>query len=223
MQDGGDAIPDGENARVAMVSARFDGGEVEQKFRRIHRILQAHGYDILMVDATVSEDFGRKTRAFLGKLLQRKGVLLAVCTDHYAEVTSSPYSSYEELSFCYNYRVDIMPLRLSDTWPPEPPYGPDHLYDKEGDAYGLLAMAFPPNKVYLDCRTMDEETCCRFVDMEGPSLPLSLYSATPLNPQRRPILTTSKETIAVEIAKQLQQQRRSSGHGKKARQVDPPP
>eukprot|EP00913_Durusdinium_trenchii_P023710 g22270.t1 len=36
-------------ARVAMFSARFDGGETEQRFRAIHRILVGNGYDVLMV------------------------------------------------------------------------------------------------------------------------------------------------------------------------------
>ena len=33
-------------ARVAMFSARFDGGATEQRFRRIHEILAQSGYDI---------------------------------------------------------------------------------------------------------------------------------------------------------------------------------
>ena len=39
-------------------------------------------------------------------------------------------------------------------YPPKPPYGREHGYDKEGTAIGLVRMAIPPSKVYIDGRRM---------------------------------------------------------------------
>ena len=130
---------------------------MEHMFRRIHRKLEGRGYKIFMVEADAGEDFGRKTSAFLGQLKKQKGVLLAVCTDHYAEITRSPYSSYEELRFCYNNRIGILPLRLCEEWPPDPPSGPEHPYDKDGEACGLLSLAMPDNVVFVECRSRSED------------------------------------------------------------------
>ena len=38
------ALPDGKDAVPGMFSARFDGGEMEQKFRRVHKILKAPAF-----------------------------------------------------------------------------------------------------------------------------------------------------------------------------------
>ena len=90
---------------------------------------------------------------YLGKLLVQKGILLAVCTENYAEVTSSKYSSFEELKLAYDRNLDVIPLKVTQAYPPSPPHGPQHPFDKEGQAIGLLAMAMPTSKVYLDCLT----------------------------------------------------------------------
>ncbi|CAE7232223.1 unnamed protein product [Symbiodinium natans] len=147
------AIPDGAGARLAMFSARFDGGKVEQLIRQVHSILLAHNYEVLMVKAGAGDDFGKDTMTYLGKLLVQKGILLAVCTENYAEVTSSKYSSFEELKLAYDRNLDVIPLKVTQAYPPRPPHGPQHPFDKEGQAIGLLAMAMPTSKVYLDCLT----------------------------------------------------------------------
>ena len=150
-------IPDGTNARVGMFSARFDRGPTETLFRAVYQILKEKNYPVLMVDAAAGKSFGRLTSAYLGKLEEEKGVLLAVCTWHYAEITDSKYSSYEELRVAHENDLDILPLRVcDDPWPPKPPSGPTHQYDKMGEGAGLLRLAIGKATVYVDCRGKDE-------------------------------------------------------------------
>jgi len=150
-------IPDGAGARVGMFSARFDRGPTETLFRGVYQILKQKNYPVLMVDATAGKNFGEMTSAFLGKLKRERGVLLAVCTWHYAEKTDSRYSSYEELRVAHENGLQILPLRMcDDPWPPEPPCGPEHQYDQMGAGPGLLDLAIGQATVYVDCRGKDE-------------------------------------------------------------------
>ena len=153
---GKEAIPDGTGSRQGMFSARFDGKETERLFRQVYKILKDLNYSVLMVEEGVGGDFGDSTAIFLGRLRKRKGVMLSVCSWHYGEITNSKYSSYEEVKFAHGHGIDILPLRVcDDPWPPEPPSGPEHPYDKEGKAEGLLALAIPPSQIYVDCRGKD--------------------------------------------------------------------
>ncbi|CAL1142550.1 unnamed protein product, partial [Cladocopium goreaui] len=121
--EAGDKIPTGEGARVAMFSARFDGGPIEQKIRKVFQILCARKYDILMVTADAGQSFGDLTTKYLGRLRKENGTMIAVCTKHYGEMTASAYSSHKELKFALDYEkfVTVLPLRVDDTYPPEPP------------------------------------------------------------------------------------------------------
>ena len=151
-----ESIPNGRDSREAMFSARFDGTEAERLFRRVYSILKDQNYPVMMVEEGAGGDFGTKTATFLGRLRKHNGVLLSVCTSHYGEITNSTYSSYKEVKFAQDHNVQILPLRMcGDPWPPEPPSGPEHQYDKDGTAEGLLAMAIPPSKIYVDCRGKD--------------------------------------------------------------------
>ncbi|CAE7247746.1 SPY, partial [Symbiodinium sp. CCMP2456] len=152
------SIPDGSGARDGMFSARFDGGDTEMLFRQVYKILKDRGYPVMMVEEGAGGDFGTKTATFLGRLRKHKGVMLSVCTSHYGEMTSSTYSSYKEVKFAQDHDLEILPLRMcGDPWPPEPPSGPGHKYDKDGTAEGLIAMAIPPSKIYVECRGRDAE------------------------------------------------------------------
>ena len=86
-----------------MFSARFDGGETEKQFRAIHQILVGNGYEVLMVSVKEGQSFGIETTRYLGRLKRERGVMLCVCTEHYAEMTASQYSSFEELKFAKTY------------------------------------------------------------------------------------------------------------------------
>lgn len=119
--------------------------------REVYRILKVRGYEVLMVDAHLGDNFGMMTSAYLNKLLEKKGrsVMLAVCTHDYAEITSSQYSSNKELTFAHENRIPIWPLRVDDIYPPEPP---KNHFDPDGAAAGLVQLALPPSLLYEDCR-----------------------------------------------------------------------
>ena len=148
-------IPDGKGARLGMFSARFDRGPVEKKFRKVHEIMLKRNYSVLMVNVGPTEDFGAKTDEYLARLYKENGTLLAVCTDDYAEKTASNYSSFKELKFAHEQRLPILPLKICDTYPPEPSHGPTHPHDKSGEAFGLVRLALHPSLVYLDCRALE--------------------------------------------------------------------
>ena len=149
------AMPTGEGTPVAMFSARFDGGPIEQKMRRVHKILVDNSYSALMVQVDAGESFGVLTARYLNKLKVGNGLMIAVCTNHYGEMTSSKYCSYYELKFAVTHGITVLPLRVEDTYPPQPPCGKDHL-DKECDAEAFIAMTIGRDVLYVDCRTMSE-------------------------------------------------------------------
>ena len=137
--------------RWAMISARFDGGELEQKFRRVHMILKEKKCNILMVSVESGDDFGLLTMQYLNKIREMQGIILAVCTRNYGEKTASPYSSHEELVYAHDNKLQVMPLKVEDTYPPEPPCGPNHMFDHDGVARGLIGMVLKPSLEPLDC------------------------------------------------------------------------
>ena len=49
-----------------------------------------------------------------------------------------------------------LPLRVGDTYPPEPPGGPEHVYDKKYLAQGYVLSVFKPSVVFLKCRDKSE-------------------------------------------------------------------
>jgi hypothetical protein len=97
------------------------------------------------------------TVKYLRRIREGDGFLIAACTQDYAEVTSSPFSSFEELKFAINNRVKIIPLRFDDIYPPEPGWGKDHAYDQEGISRDYINMAFPSSLAFIDCRQLSVE------------------------------------------------------------------
>lgn len=142
-----------------MFSARFHGREIEFKIREVYDILKEVGYDVLMVDAHLGDNFGQMTTAYLNKLLRKKGrsVLISVCTHHYAEKTASQYSSYCELKFAHEHQIPIWPLKVEDIYPPQPPFGEKNSFDPTGEAAGLVSLALPPSLLFLDTRELSAE------------------------------------------------------------------
>ena len=132
--------------------------EIPRKFRKVHSILRDHKYDVLMVAADAGESFADLTTEYLGRLQREQGTMLAVCTKHYGEMTASAYSSHKELKFALDYESDVkdVPLKVEDTYPPDPPGGPEHKYDKKCLAKGYIVSVFKPGVVYLDCQDKSE-------------------------------------------------------------------
>ena len=83
--------------------------------------------------------------------------MLAVCTTDYAEKTASQYSSHVELKFALDEGIEVLPLKVTDDYPPKPPYGKDHPYDRDGEARTLVKLTMPKSKVYMDCVGKDAE------------------------------------------------------------------
>ena len=111
-----------------------------------------------MVEADAGESFADLTTEYLWRLKTEQGTLLAVCTKHYGEMTDSSYSSHKELKFALDYEryMKVLPLKVEDTYPPEPPGGPGHEYDKKHLAQAYIGSVFKPGVVYLDCRDKSE-------------------------------------------------------------------
>ncbi|CAE7035852.1 FAP50 [Symbiodinium sp. CCMP2456] len=158
-----EAFPDGKDALPGLFSARFDGGPTEHKFRRVYEILKAHNFPVLMVAAKCGDDFGRLTTRYLSQIEENHGKLICVCTAHYAEITSSPFSSFHELKYAYDYKLDVLPLKVEDVYPPRPPSGKDHPHDQDGEAKALIKMVFRPNKAFTDVRDLDETEIARVI------------------------------------------------------------
>eukprot|EP00434_Breviolum_minutum_P003234 symbB.v1.2.002847.t1/scaffold144.1/size299099/25 len=152
----------GHGARLAMFSARFNekNKDTENKFRAVKKLLLESHYEVLMVDAGGGESFGKLTAKYLRRLDREKGIMLAVCTSDYGEMTESPYSSYAELRYAQEYNLDVLPLQVEDHWKPNPPCGEGHL-DTEELALAYISMVFYPSRVRLDCRNKStEEIAC---------------------------------------------------------------
>ena len=137
--------------RWAMVSARFDGGEAERQTREISRMLKEMGCNILIVDAKAGTDYGLLTMQYLNKIQEEKGVLLCVCTPNYGEKTASPYSSHQELIYALDNKLEVLPLKVNEIYPPRPPCGSSHRFDKASVAPGLISMIFKSSVVFVDC------------------------------------------------------------------------
>ena len=133
------------------MSARFDGGEVEKQTREVARLLKEMGCNILIVDAKAGTDFGLLTMQYLNKIREEKGVLLSVCSPNYGEKTASPFSSHHELMYVLDNKLEVLPLKVNEIYPPEPPCGPHHRFDKERLAPGLISMIFKSSVVFVDC------------------------------------------------------------------------
>ena len=124
---------------------------MEMKFRQVHKLLTQHKFENLMVSAGGSDDFGVMTLKCLGAVQSKRGVMIAVCTANYGEVTSSPYSSHTELRFALDEKVKVLPLKATDIYPPQPPGGPGHPFDPDDVAKTLCKMVFRGSVVRLDC------------------------------------------------------------------------
>ena len=114
------------------------------------RSTKDHSFNVLMVEAKGGDDFGKTTMKFLNQTHTKRGVVIPVCTWHYGEKTSSTFSSFDELRYAQDYRLDLLPLRMEDVWPPQPPCGTEHEFDKDGDALDLIKMAMRPAIAYID-------------------------------------------------------------------------
>lgn len=111
------------------ISARFDGGEKEEKARELYDALKQRGnLKVFMVHANAGDDFGKWT----DKALYRMEAMVAVCFDNYGQRTENKYCTYYEVRYARTNSKRIIPLKLyKGNWPPEPR---DHDNDDDGPA-----------------------------------------------------------------------------------------
>ena len=110
--------------------------------------------------AGAGESFGKLTAQYLNRLNSEKGIMLAVCTSDYGEMTDSPFSSFAELEYAQEYKLDVLPLQVEQQWKPNPPCGEGH-QDTEKLALAYISMVFKPSRIRVDCRNKSiEEIAC---------------------------------------------------------------
>jgi len=96
------------------------------------------------------------TLDYLYRLQQENGVMLAVCTSDYGEMTDSPFCTYYELKLAKEYNLDVLPLQVEDNWKPNPPCGEGHR-DHSKKALSYIHAVFIPSIVRIDCRNKPVE------------------------------------------------------------------
>eukprot|EP00415_Alexandrium_ostenfeldii_P003706 UN3706 len=103
------------------------------------------------------------TALALDQVRRARGVVLAICTETYGEVTSSPYSSHEELKFADAHRLDVIPLKVDTKFPPEPPFGSQHPFDKLGVGQAFVNKVLKPNVARIDCCGQPDSTIAALI------------------------------------------------------------
>jgi len=134
-----------------MQSGRFDGGKNERFIRDVADCLKELGEPIFIVEeAPPGTDFGLLTVYGLGNMW----AMVAYVSKHppYGEKTESAYCTYEELRYCTDKRIPIIPVQLDDEFPPE---------TGEDDGTNLNRFAFGPALVRLDGRDKPAEKLAR--------------------------------------------------------------
>ena len=91
--------------------------EKPRYMQRVKELLDSQGVPTYMVDAGgAGGTFGDQT--VLG--LYRAKALLAFCTEDYGAKTGAQYETYVELQYAYQKHLRIIPIRLCETYPPQP-------------------------------------------------------------------------------------------------------
>ena len=154
-----DAIPGNDGTRVLGWSRKRPTGFVSGSCKwRWSWIKMGAPWPFL---AGAGESFGRMTAEYLHRLQSEKGIMLAVCTSDYGEMTDSPYSSFAELEYAQEYKLDVLPLQVEDQWKPNPACGEGH-QDTKKLALAYISMVFKPSRVRVDCRNLTiEEIACK--------------------------------------------------------------
>ena len=127
-----------------MLSGRFNTDLNKTRIRDLNSALQQRGVPTFMVRAMPGDDFGPMTMAglYFAKMM------VAVCTNDYGEMTGAGYETYHELSYAWKHHLPIIPVRLCDPYPPEPP-------GDEGKAQNSFVLSC--SQIYIDARSMSTE------------------------------------------------------------------
>ena len=134
--------------RPGMFSMRFDHRDAAKQFRRVFQILKRNDFPVRLVNPDVGDDFAMEVFKHLDEIRREEGVLLAVCTEDYGERTGVNCDTFNELRISYSQHVKIVPLRMSDVYPPQP---------KDEKSRALVNAVFLDNVAYEDCRGKSDD------------------------------------------------------------------
>lgn len=104
--------------------------------------LEELGEKAFMVDAKPGQSFAEQTLEGLG----HARALVAFCTEDYGQKTGVGYETFVELQYAYENQLPIVPLKLSEVYPPEPPEPHGRLQNK---------LVFKRGLVYIEDQYME--------------------------------------------------------------------
>ena len=140
--------------------------------KRVKELLDSKGVPTFMVDAGgAGGTFGDQTA--LG--LYRAKALLAFCTEDYGAKTGAQYETYVELKYAYQKQLRIIPIRLCETYPPQPG-------DEEGRAQNDLVLQTDLVRIE-DVGMQDPDRVAQEIsDVFAPEAPVWSLNATNSSP-----------------------------------------
>ena len=133
--------------RLAFFSLRFDKSPEETTARNVCSMLRARGYEVYIVEGQ-PDDFGKLVDRYLLRIKKKKGLFVAFVTESYGECTGNPWATYQELRYAHANGIEIMPLKMSEVYPPQP---------KDEDAEALVTKVLHLGLAYADCVGLADE------------------------------------------------------------------
>ena len=142
---------------LVMISARFKGDKYEKMVRELTSELNKAGVNAYIVEAGAGMTFGDKTLFGLSNMV----VMVCFCTPHYGERTVAVYSSFGELKYASEKRIDILPIKMCEDkdYPPSP----NRDFDGQNLGPAQNKFVFSDDLVYKDwsSREWDAEKCAK--------------------------------------------------------------
>ena len=99
-----------------MLSGRFSTPEKCEYMKSLKRVLEGKGVHCYLVEAGPGDEFGSQTMEGLACAK----AMLAVCCEDYGAYTGAGYETYYEVRYAWDHQLPIIPLRLCETYPPQP-------------------------------------------------------------------------------------------------------
>lgn len=109
----------------------------------VKEYLEDRGAPVFMVNAVAGQSFAEQTMLGMKNAL----AMVAFCTENYGEKTDGMYETYMELKYAYQNQVPIIPLKLSEVYPPKPP-------DADGRAQNKWILS--KDVIYIDDSRMED-------------------------------------------------------------------
>ena len=105
--------PDG---RHLFLSGRFNNPKSKAYMKLVKEELDAKGVNTFMVHGAPGERYGPKTHYGMVKAK----AMAAFCSGEYGAWTGVGYETYWEVKYAHEQHIPIIPIRLCETFPPQP-------------------------------------------------------------------------------------------------------